>query len=81
MTAVAALALAAGTALVWAGVPAIFAVPAIGALTMAHTAVHVRGAFDLSWPGSVWRTAVIVLSGLFVLTLVSAGLTTLGFAD
>lgn len=81
MTAGAALALAAGTALVWAGVPAIFAVLAIGALIIAHTAVHVRGAFDLSWPGSLWRTAVIVLSGLFVLTLVSAGLTTLGFAD
>ena len=81
MTAAVALALAAGTALVWAGVPAVFAVPAIGALVTAHTAVHVRGAFDLSWPGSAWRTAAIVLSALFILTLVSAGLTTAGFAD
>ena len=73
-----ALVIAAGTALVGAGMPVSLAIAAAGILMFAHTSVHVRGAFDLSWPGSAARSAALIGAGIAVLGVIGTGLSISG---
>ncbi len=74
-TAFAALALAAGTALIAADLPFMPIAGILLAGLVAHTVFHLRGAYSLEWPGTVWRSAALLLASALAIAILTAGVT------